>query len=48
MLWSVSEGRIALLFVLACMPALVERIDVRVRGRRAVATDGGGSRSASR
>jgi len=32
MLWSVSEGRIALLFVLAVMPALVERVDAAFAG----------------
>ncbi|MEP6759362.1 MAG: glycosyltransferase, partial [Actinomycetota bacterium] len=32
MLWSVSEGRIALLFVLAVLPALVERVDVAFAG----------------
>ena len=32
MLWTVSEGRIALLFVLAVLPALVERVDAAFAG----------------
>ena len=32
MLWTLSEGRIALLFVLAVLPALVERVDAAFAG----------------